>query len=293
MKSLPFFWVDAFTSQALSGNPCAVILGADELSDQQMQKLAREMNLSETAFVMRSSCADVKARYFTPEEEIPLAGHPTISIMHVLVETGRLSVPRDLRLELSAGVVSVNLEAVAGSGPLITMSQLKPTFLRSYSPADLAPLFGLGGDDFLAGAKIQTVSTGTAFLMVPLKDHRALKKVSIDVAAFREFRRAADFTTPHFFCLEGATAAGRTFARHPGLPPETAEDPFTGSATGCMGAYLWRYQFIESAKFIAEQGHWMGRPGTAQVEVLGAHDNIQGVKVAGSAVTVIRGEIAL
>lgn len=269
------------------------MLDADELSDAQMQQLAREMNLSETAFVQKSDQADFKARYFTPEEEIPLAGHPTIATMHVLDEVGRISPSNPVRLELTAGIIPIEFRREAGAPTLITMTQLKPKFMRSYSLPELAPLFGLHESDFLPGLALQTVSTGTAFLMVPLRDHAALKKVDISARAFREFRAGADFTTPHFFCLGGATPEGQTYARHPGLPPETLEDPFTGSATGCMAAYLWCYGLIQEPRFIAEQGHGMGRPGSAQVEVLGARDDIQGVKVSGSAVTLLRGTITL
>jgi trans-2,3-dihydro-3-hydroxyanthranilate isomerase len=102
-----------------------------------------------------------------------------------------------------------------------------------------------------------------------------------------------DFFSPHLFCLTGATQAGHTFARHFGTPPDIFEDPFTGSATGGMAAYLWRYDLIEHPRFIAEQGHWMNRPGQATVEVIGPRDEIETVKVGSAAVTVLRGELVL
>lgn len=95
MATYPMLQVDAFTTTALGGNPCAVIFAADDLDAATMQAIAREMNLSETAFVLRSTIADVRARYFTPEAEIPLAGHPTIATIHALVETGRLPMRGD------------------------------------------------------------------------------------------------------------------------------------------------------------------------------------------------------
>jgi len=87
------------------------------------------------------------------------------------------------------------------------------------------------------------------------------------------------------------TSEGKTFARHFGLPPDTIEDPFTGSATGAMAASLWHYGLLEERKFIAEQGHWMNRPGRALVEIDGARDSIQAVKVSEQAVTIARGEL--
>jgi trans-2,3-dihydro-3-hydroxyanthranilate isomerase len=115
----------------------------------------------------------------------------------------------------------------------------------------------------------------------------------MDVSTYVSIRRSGDFFSPHLFCLQGATDAGATFARHFGVPPDTMEDPFTGSATGGMAAYLWRYGLIESPEFVAEQGHWMNRPGEAAAEVLGARESIEAVKVGGHAVTVVRGQLTL
>jgi trans-2,3-dihydro-3-hydroxyanthranilate isomerase len=97
----------------------------------------------------------------------------------------------------------------------------------------------------------------------------------------------------HLFCLQGFTPAGDTSARHLGVPPEPAEDSFTGSATGNMGAYLWRYGLIDEPAFVAEQGHWMHRPGTAAVEVVGPRNNISTVRVGGEAVGILWGELRL
>ncbi len=292
MPSLPFYWVDAFTSQKLAGNPCAVILDADELDDARMLEVAREMNLSETAFVMRSTRADFRARYFTPEREIPLAGHPTLATTRALLDAGRIPAgDRVFRLELTAGIVEVEIAAGAVGRQVLTMKQLRPQFLREHDPAEVMPAFGLTPQDLRPGAKIQTVSTGTPGLMVLVRDAEALRRARLDVDAYVKLRERADFFSPHLFCLSGATSKGQTFARHFGVPPDTAEDPFTGSATGSMSAFLWRYGWIKSPRFAAEQGHWMGRPGTAQVEVIGPPEAIEAVKVGGEAVTVIRGSI--
>src|SRR5690606_1458063 len=143
---LPFMQVDAFTSTPLQGNPCAVVFEADGLAEEQMLAIAREMNLSETAFVLTSERADVRARYFTPAAEIPLAGHPTIATLYALVETGRLPVAggaTTVRLELEAGVIPVEVQVEKGRARRVTMSQLRPQFLASYAPAEVLPAFGL------------------------------------------------------------------------------------------------------------------------------------------------------
>ncbi|HSP05916.1 MAG TPA: PhzF family phenazine biosynthesis protein [Acidobacteriota bacterium] len=296
MPEYPFLQVDAFTDKALSGNPCAIILDADDLSEASMLAIAKEMNLSETSFVLRSRIADVRARYFTPAEEIPLAGHPTIATIFALVETGRLKLQGErttIRLELKVGPIQVEIEAKAGRAHNIIMSQKRPAFLRTYTPEEVLPAFQLKAGDELPGAIIQTVSTGTPQLMVPLKDHDALRSARMDIGRYEALRRDSDFFSPHLFCLKGFTNQGRTSARHFGAPPDTMEDPFTGSATGGMAAYLWQYGLIDSPRWIAEQGHWMQRPGTAHVEVVGPRDAIETVRVGGSAVIVLRGALTI
>jgi trans-2,3-dihydro-3-hydroxyanthranilate isomerase len=294
--SYPFMQVDAFTAAPLGGNPCAIIFDADDLSVETRLAIAREMNLSETAFVIRSDAADFGARYFTPAEEIPLAGHPTLATVFALIDAGRLKLTGDLTtisLELRVGPIRVDIEAQAGVVMNIVMSQKKPQFLRTYAPEDVLPVFGLSAEDVLPGAPLQTVSTGTPQLMIPVRDLEALQRASLNPALYGQLRARGDFFSPHLFCLRGVTEEGRTFARHFGTPPDLLEDPFTGSATGGMGAYLWRHRLLDSPTFIAEQGHWLRRPGRAGVEVVGPRDDIETVKVGGSAVTVLRGELVL
>lgn len=296
MTRYPFMQVDAFTDQPLSGNPCAIVFEADDLPEATRQAIAQEMNLSETAFVQQSTQADVGARYFTPAEEIPMAGHPTIATIFALVESGRLKLTGDyttITLELKVGVIPIEIYAKNGVVQQVVMAQKKPQFLATYSPAEVMSAFGLTLDDALPGLPIQTVSTGTPQLMIPLRSLESLREAQINVPVYTALRGKSDFFSPHLFVVGGATAEGQTFARHFGTPPDTMEDPFTGSATGGMAAYLWHYGLIESPQFVAEQGHWMNRPGRANVEVVGSRDDIETVKVGGCAVTVLRGELSL
>ena len=287
--------VDAFTETPFTGNACAVVFDADGLDDATMQAIAREMNLSETAFVLRSTVADVRARYLTPAEEIPLAGHPTIATIFALVETGRLKAGEGrttVSLELKHGPIGVAVDVREGRVNRITMSQRRPEFLRTYPAEEVLPVFRLSPSDLVPGLPVQTVDTGTPQLMVPLRDHDALRRAAPDISAYRRLRAEGDFFSPHLFALQGVSPDAQTFARHFGVPPDTLEDPFTGSATGNMGAYLWRYDLIEGPSFIAEQGHWMQRPGRGYVEVVGPRQAIETVRVGGSAVVVMRGELA-
>ncbi len=295
MRTYPFMQVDAFTERPLAGNPCAIIFNADDLSAEQMLAIAKEMNLSETAFVLKSAIADVRARYFTPAEEIPLAGHPTIATIHALVERGDLALQGDytkISLELQVGPIPIELYP-ASTAVRVVMNQKKPQFLASLSPDEVMPHFGLTAADCLPNALPQIVSTGTPQLMIPVRDLAALRRAWLNSATYPAFRDQAGFFSPHLFCLQGVTDQGNTFARHFGVPPDTMEDPFTGSATGGMAAYLWHHKLLSKPTFIAEQGHWMNRPGQAQVEVIGPPDDIKTVKVGGTAVTVMRGELTI
>jgi trans-2,3-dihydro-3-hydroxyanthranilate isomerase len=295
MSTYSLYQIDAFTSHPLSGNPCAVVFDCSDLTDDVMLAVAKEMNLSETSFVWRMDDGRFRARYFTPAEEIPLAGHPTIATIYALIDSQRLKLEGDylkLPLVLRDGPVDVEIFAKDNKVERVVMSQRKPQFLATYDPADVLPAFGLNESDLLPNTVIQTVSTGTPQLMVLLKDLDSLRKASLDLEKYALLRNTSDFFSPHLFCLQGIEH-GATFARDFGLPPDTLEDPFTGSATGGMAAYLWHYGLIESPTFIAEQGHWMSRPGKGYVEVIGPRENIETVKVGGAAVTVFKGELTI
>ena len=292
MASFPFFQVDAFASEPLNGNPCAVVLDADPLTSDQMQAVAREQNLSETAFILHSDKADVRARYFTPAEEIPLAGHPTIASIHTLIAANRIKLTGEqtrISLELKAGIVPVDVFSAEGLPPEIVMTQLKPKFLSTVPHDKAASVFGLSTEDLVTGRPVQVVSTGTPQLMVPVQALDCLRKIQVDIDALTKLRREFLFFSVHLF----AKIDSGTFARHFAGPPDVFEDPFTGSATGGMGAYLWHYGLIDAPDFLASQGNWMQRPGQARVRVLGPRNDISAVQVGGEAVTVIAGTLHL
>lgn len=294
MPELPILQVDAFTDRPLGGNPCAVVLDGEGLDDDTMLAIAREMNLSETAFVVPSERADVGARYFTPVGEIPMAGHPTVATLHALVEEGRLALAgerREVTLELPAGVLPVTLEASDGRLARVTMTQLRPALGEPIAPEAVLPAFGLAPGDAHGALAIRVVSTGTPQLMVPLAGHDALRRAEADGRAHQRLAEAHAFFSTHLFAL-GGVEDGDTFARHFAPGPRGFEDPFTGSATGAMGALLWHAGAL-GPRFVAEQGHWMGRPGRAAVEVLGPREAIEGVRVGGCAVTVLRGRLRI
>lgn len=294
MPDLPLLQVDAFTTRPLAGNPCAVVFDGDALDEETMLAIAREMNLSETSFVVSSECADFGARYFTPLGEIPMAGHPTVATIHALVETGRLELEGDrtrVTLELPAGVLPIEVEAGAARETRVAMTQLRPEFREPLEASAALAIFGLGPEDLHPDLPATVVSTGTPQLMVPLQSIESLRRIEPDGAAHARLASERQFFSTHLFALEGVET-GQTFARHFAPGARGFEDPFTGSATGAMAALLWRHGALGPC-FVAEQGHWMGRPGCADVEVLGPKEAIEGIRVAGAAVTVLRGQLEL
>jgi len=296
MRRYTVIQVDAFTTQPLQGNPCSVLSDARGLTDAEMQSIAREMNLSETAFVFPSDKADFRFRYFTPATEIPLAGHPTISTAHVLVEEGRVSLKDGkaiFTMELNVGVLPVEIAGREGNVTRVVMTQKKPTFGRTFEHAQVAAVFGLSAEDLDPRFPPQVVSTGTPQLMTLVKSLDVLRRIHADSHALEEFSRRGEFFSAHLFCLGGISPNADTHARHYAPEAGVAEDPFTGSASGGMGAYIVHYGIKPGTRFHIEQGHLCGRPGEGDVEVIGPRNDIQTVKVGGPAITVMRGELFL
>lgn len=294
MNRVAFDWVDAFTDRAFGGNGCAVFHDAGHLDDDTCMAIVRETSLVECTFVEASDVADFKVRYFLASREIPFAGHPTLATAAGLIDRGL--VPGDrVTFETGAGIVPVEVIA-RGEVPVCAMTQVAPVFDDELSRSLVAEVVGLKPEDILG--QPQVVSTGLPFCIAVIDSAEALGRARLNLDALARFRAQvshadADVMEPFLVTLQGATDAGDTFARLLLAPPSPPEDPFTGSATGAMAAYLWHHGLIDSPVFSAEQGHWMGRPGQAQVEVLGPRDAPTGVRVAGPAKVLMRGEIAL
>ena len=293
MAAHRYSYVNAFTTESFGGNPCMVFFEADDLDEATRLAITRESRLSECAFLQKpQSGADFAVRYYLASGPIPLAGHPTVATGIALIDAGMVKAGDSFTLEVGAGVMPIATSAEAF--PVVTMTQFAPKFGETLDSAAIAAAYGLSAEDFLAPPQI--VSTGSWQLMAPLKSREALRRARLNPEAMDLLRVAAPHLTLHdafLFILEGETPEGRTFARLPLAPPNPPEDPFTGSATGAMAAWLWAKGFLDSPRFIAEQGHWMGRPGRAQVEILGPRGAISGVKVGGPGVVLMRGEIAI
>ncbi len=287
---LDYCLIDAFTKTPYAGNPCTVVFDADTLNEYQMQKIAREMNQSETAFLMSSKTADWRARYFTVDREIPLAGHPTIASSFALRETNRISSLRsEFSIELQVGKIRLEIDIDSkSSSPLISMYQPSPEFRGSLDKELAAKIYALPANDIL-GAEI--VSTGTAFALIQVKCKEQLDELEFDSDLAQKVMNENNFFGFHIFYYD--SQENQTYARHLCPPPDLSEDPFTGSASGCMAAYLWKHQICKQSQFTAFQGQHMKRPGQAQLSCIGSFDQIQAVKLSGTAVLVASGQVRI
>ncbi|MDT8325945.1 MAG: PhzF family phenazine biosynthesis protein [Roseovarius sp.] len=294
MTDYVFDWVDAFSDQPFGGNGCAVVHDAGALTSETCQAFVRETSLVECTFLEPSDVADIRVRYFLASRQIPFAGHPTIATVASLVARG-LTRGRDLVLETGAGLVPVEIDD-SSAVARITMTQVAPEFGPEV-PRDLvAAVGGIDLGDIVATP--QVVSTGLPFCITVLRDHEVLRRLDIDPTALGRLAAhlgygGTDMMEPFWVTQSGATPAGDTFSRLLLAPPSPPEDAFTGSATGAMAAYLWRNGLIESPRFVAEQGHWMGRAGREEVEVLGPPEAISGVRVSGQGRVLMSGQVHL
>jgi trans-2,3-dihydro-3-hydroxyanthranilate isomerase len=305
VKEYRFVQVDVFTEEAFGGNPLAVFPDAEGLTTQEMQKLAREMNLSETTFVLppRDKSADFKVRIFTPGLELPFAGHPVVGTHWVLAHLGRVDLKEpttEVRFELGVGVLPAELEVVDGRVRRVVMTSDQPTFLDVLEDVtELAAGLGLPPEAITeTGLPVQAVSTGIPSLMVPIRslaEVQALDGGRLNVAALTQACESVETNTALVFTLETedpqATVHVRMFAPMVGVP----EDPATGSANGTLGAYLVHHRAVPvhegTNHFVSEQGAEMGRPSTLHVLVDTSGDEITRVRVAGSVVPVVEGTV--
>lgn len=289
-QSLPFFQIDVFTDQPLSGNPLAVFPEAAGLNSNQMQKIAAEMNLSETTFVFPSTDpdADFDIRIFTPAKEIPFGGHPTLGTAEVLKHLGTGS-ENAMRFNMGVGLVPVEWE-----NDFCFMRQPKPKFTPPLPQKSLvAEALGLTSQSLHKTLPVQEVSTGFPALMVPLIDNNSVRSIELNLQSLKKVLGSLDLVYP--FCIgsenEDRQVHARSFAPFIGI----SEDPATGSVAGALGAYLLHYRVFgnDSLSIAIEQGVEMGRPSEIRVQAYRDGEEISAVKVGGKSQIVIEGQLRL
>jgi trans-2,3-dihydro-3-hydroxyanthranilate isomerase len=259
--------VDVFTRERFGGNPLAVFLDGRGIEPALMQRIAFELNLSETAFVLpteRPDC-DVRVRIFTPRAELPMAGHPTVGTAFVLDERERSERNRII-FELGVGPVPVERLYAADGATLWRMTQPPARFgPRCDDRAALAVALGLDAADLDPMLPCESVATGPAFLIVPLLSLEALARARLRIDAWERIERAVQGAQPYLFVRTGeSTARCRMFGPGHGI----AEDPATGGAAGPLGAYWLAHGLTRpNAPLVFTQGVEMGRPSEILVEV--------------------------
>lgn len=303
-RSLKFYQADVFTALPFGGNPVAVFPEAQGLDDDQLQQIAREMNLSETVFVLppTDSAAVVRLRIFTPTQEIPFAGHPVLGTFYVLAQLGLIAVTDGVTRvmqECNIGLFPVEIHAREGQITRVVMTQPQPLFLGSVEEAedlfDLAKALGLSKNQIVDTKRpVMVVSTGLPVLIVPVRTLTAVRSIVPDAAAIVELcgRVGANgiMVVTTVTVEDHATVHTRMFAPSIGI----LEDPATGSASGAMGAYLVHNGLVEVApmtELIVEQGYEIQRPSRILVQVESEDDAIQTVKVGGQCVMVVEGTL--
>jgi trans-2,3-dihydro-3-hydroxyanthranilate isomerase len=293
--------MDVFSSRRLQGNPLAVFLDARGLTDAEMQDLAREINLQETTFVLPREPAvererGVKVRIFTPEEEIPFGGHPTLGTAMLLrnrLLSGRTTASvLQIVLDLKVGRIPVTFSDDGSGAVFGEMQQVEPVFGQFHQRETVAALIGISPGEISDEGPIQIVSTGLPYAIVPLRNLRTLQSLNPDSRKVRAyFEHAADMTDFYYITRDTQNPAVDIRAR--GLF-STGEDPATGSAAGCAISWLVRNGVVKSGQRIhMEQGVEMKRPSQIFASAEKQGDKILNVRVGGHAVEVMEGEYSL
>lgn len=301
-RRLHFVQIDVFASERLQGNPLAVFTDARRLSDTDMQGIAREVNLQETTFVLPRPVAverdqGVKVRIFTPNEEIPFGGHPTLGTAMVLRnrltnETSGAAGVSQIVLDLKVGKIPVTFTRDAEGQLFGEMQQVDPVFGKIHDRATVANLLGVKPTDISDAAPIQIVSTGLPFAIVPLNSLDVLKTLRPRQSEIQAYF-GAESTSTDFYYVTRDTRDKRVGLRARGID-SIGEDPATGSAAGCTASWLVRYGLQKSAETLhIEQGVEMQRPSHIYVRAEKYGDKITNVRVGGHAVEVAQGEYAL
>ena len=325
MPEFRFIQLDVFTDRAFTGNPLAVFPEAEGLTDEQMMQIAREMNLSETVFVLtpeatkevHTTAADEigskpsvlrRLRIFTPTREIPFAGHPVVGTWNGLAREGVVPLPQGgtgwqrIYHEVGIGILPVDIEFREGQPVQVVMTQGEFKIIDeiddSHEQAELARALGLAREDLDESLPIQTISTGLTCLAVPIRSLADLRDCKVNSSLLAEIYTRRGGAGCHAFTRETIdVGASRAHARFFAPADNIAEDPATGSACGALGAYLVYHDGLSvepdngHVKFVIEQGDFMHRPSRISLNVKGSKGAIEEVKVGGPSVLVAKGTV--
>lgn len=294
------YQVDAFTKSLFSGNPAGVVPNADSLDETVMQKIARELNNSETAFIINkpSSEYDIEVRFFTPTKEVPICGHATVSAHYVYAKGKGLTEGKIIQ-KTKAGILPV--EIITEEDDIrIVMTQAEIVFgnrIEGKNKGRLLEGLGLSNSNLDESLPIQIVSTGHSKVIIPIKSKQTLDGIRIKNEVLSNLSQEIGCNGYFVFTFdsqeEQVLTSGRMFAPAIGIN----EDPVTGNANGPLGAYLTHYNRIEKKEsgftFLVKQGEAIGRKGYMKVHVYSRNNEPELVKISGNAKIVFKTEIRI
>ncbi len=297
MIELNYYLLDVFTSEPFGGNPLAVFPNADGIGTATMGRIANELNLSETTFIQSPTTAesDCTVRIFTPKQEIPMAGHPTIGTAAAILGNGLLKPKQASRLLFDEGVgqIRVDIGNPDTGAMTLMMHQPTPEFFEILDKQTIASLLSLRPEDIDSDLPVQIVSCGIPFIIVPLKSLESVRRATPrhDLMSLNlERQRSQEILVFTEETLKGdSDIHSRMFAPRFGVP----EDPATGSAQGPLGCYLFNYERFQGGKLRSEQGYEMGRPSEISIEIHGTHPSVTQVIVGGTSVDMGSGTIRI
>ena len=285
--------VNAFAETPFGGNPAAVFPDARELPEESLQLIARQLNLVETVFVFPSpeSGVDARLRYFTPDEELPVAGHPTIAAWVALAHLGTLDVQRTSYIQKTrAGRQTIHVLNTNGC-TRVRMEQIAPKFLRTLDDRrEVASVFSVDERDLLSEFPVLAVDIGLGHLIAGFRDLAALRRVRRNMEPLLDLCTRAGVREAQLFCFETVDSANSLHTRNI-CPREGLEDPACGNGSAALGAYFARTDWMpgSSFRFRAEQGHVVHMPSVVEVEV--ERGEVPRVSLVGGGVPMIKGTL--
>ena len=292
---MKFFILDVFAETKLSGNQLAVFLDPENLSTRQMQRIAQEMHYSETTFVNSRVRNDkgYNVRIFTPETELPFAGHPTLGTAYIIQSQVIRKPVTEVRLNMKAGQIPVRFVYSGKKPKILWMRQRPPIFGKKFRPAMVADFLDLEQSDLDTRFPVQDVSTGVPFLIVPLKGLDAIKRAKLDTDKYLEFAKNTKSNIVLVFSAETYRSENDLNVRV--LIPSSGmtEDAATGSGNGCLAAYLVYYKYMQTEKIDlrVEQGYEIGRKSLLLLKAGPAPSGIE-VNVGGMVQFIAEGQFA-
>ena len=295
MKAKVYYIVDVFAEKKYAGNQLAVFRGGKELfSDEEMQLIAKEMNFSETTFILSDEpeTNGYNVRIFTPAREVPFAGHPTLGTAYIIQREIIKQPIKVVNLNLKVGQIPIDLFYNSSEElEMLIMKQKEPTFGSELSRESLSTVLNIDKNEIDDRVPIQEVSTGVPFIIVPIRTLDSIKRIKVNTEEYFKLIENTEAKAIHVFCPETQHKENqihvRMFADYYGVP----EDPATGSAAGCLAAYLVKHKYFGKNKIDirAEQGYEIGRPSLLFLKAEETENKID-VYVGGQVQMVAKGE---